>query len=83
MSEVDCTAAVASANPPPGIALTLTELAAMAVLVLGSQADAEQWLETPALGLDGRRRAVDLVSTPAGAERVRAHLVRLDHGVNA
>jgi uncharacterized protein (DUF2384 family) len=54
----------------------------MAALVLGSQADAEQWL-TPALGLDGRRKAVDLVSTPAGAETVRVHLVRMDHGVNA
>ena len=82
MSEVECTAADGSANPPPGIPMTLTELASMAALVLGSQADAEQWL-TPALGLDGRRKAVDLVSTPAGAETVRVHLVRIDHGVNA
>ena len=45
-------------------------------------AEAEQWLVTPALGLDGRK-PIDLMSTRAGGEMVKAHLTRMDYGVYA
>ncbi|RZL93729.1 MAG: DUF2384 domain-containing protein [Variovorax sp.] len=62
--------------------LSLIEITTMAEGVLGSLADAEQWLVTPAIGLDGRK-PIDLVSTRPGAEMVKAHLVRMDYGVYA
>jgi hypothetical protein len=48
--------------------------------LFGSQADAEEWLERPAMALD-QRKPIDLLSTPAGVEVVEAHLGRLEHGV--
>jgi putative toxin-antitoxin system antitoxin component (TIGR02293 family) len=48
--------------------------------VLGSQQEAEQWLERPAIGLD-RRRPIDLLATPAGVELVETFLERLEYGV--
>lgn len=62
--------------------LALIEITSLAESVLGSHAEAEQWLVTPALGLDGRK-PIDLIATRAGAEMVKAHLVRMDHGVYA
>ena len=50
--------------------------------MLGSQAEAEQWLERPAIGLD-RRRPIDLLATPAGIELVEDYLERLEYGVYA
>ena len=44
--------------------------------LLGSQAEAEQWLERPAMALD-RRKPIDLLSTPAGVETLQDHLTRL------
>ncbi|MDO8297477.1 MAG: DUF2384 domain-containing protein [Caulobacter sp.] len=58
------------------------EILAKAMEVLGSQEEAEQWLEQPAIGLD-RRRPIDLLATPAGVELVEDHLTRLEYGVYA
>lgn len=56
------------------------EILAKATAVLGSQEDAEQWLEHPAIGLD-QRRPIDLLATPAGVELVEDLLERLEYGV--
>ena len=56
------------------------EILAQATSVFGSQDDAEQWLERPAVGLD-QRRPIDLLATPAGVELVEAFLERLEYGV--
>ncbi|RUM95139.1 DUF2384 domain-containing protein [Pseudaminobacter arsenicus] len=58
------------------------EILAKATDVLGSQAEAEQWLERPAIGLD-QRRPIDLLATPAGIELVEGYLERLEYGVYA
>jgi len=56
------------------------EILAKSTQVLGSQEEAEQWLERPAVGLDGRR-PIDLLATPAGVELVEDFLERLAFGV--
>lgn len=56
------------------------EVLAKATEVFGSQRDAEQWMERPAIGLD-QRRPIDLLTTPAGAELVETFLERLEYGV--
>jgi len=56
------------------------EILAKATEVLGSQEDAEQWLESPAIGLN-RHRPIDLLETPAGVELVEAFLKRIEYGV--
>ncbi len=56
------------------------EILAKATAVLGSQDDAEQWLERPAIGLD-QRRPIDLLATPAGTRIVEDYLERLELGV--
>ncbi|MCI0599164.1 MAG: DUF2384 domain-containing protein [Beijerinckiaceae bacterium] len=56
------------------------EILAKATAVLGSQKNAEQWLERPALGLN-QRRPIDLLATPAGVEMVEDFLERLEFGV--
>jgi putative toxin-antitoxin system antitoxin component (TIGR02293 family) len=48
--------------------------------VFGSQADAEQWLVMPAMGLE-QRRPIDLISTSVGTELVEDLLVRISYGV--
>ncbi|MBX5133278.1 DUF2384 domain-containing protein [Rhizobium lentis] len=58
------------------------EILAKATDIFGSQAEAEQWLERPAVGLD-QRRPIDLLGTPAGVELVEDHLDRLEYGVYA
>lgn len=58
------------------------EILSKATDVFGSQAEAEQWLERPATGLD-QHRPIDLLGTPAGVELVEAHLERLEYGVYA
>lgn len=65
-----------------GRAWKFAEILAKATGVFGTQAEAEQWLERPALGLD-QRRPIDLLATPAGVELVEDHLERLEYGVYA
>lgn len=56
------------------------EILAKATEVLGSQEEAERWLERPAIGLD-QRRPIDLLATPAGVELVENYLIQLEYGV--
>lgn len=56
------------------------EILGRATALLGSQAEAEGWLERPAMALD-QRRPIDLLSTPVGVEAVEDHLTRLEYGV--
>lgn len=65
-----------------GRAWKFAEILAKATDVLGTQAEAEQWLERPAIGLD-QRRPIDLLGTPAGVELVEDYLQRLEYGVYA
>lgn len=58
------------------------EVLAKATEVLGSQEEAERWLERPAIGLD-QRRPIDLLATPSGLKIVEEHLDRLEYGVYA
>jgi putative toxin-antitoxin system antitoxin component (TIGR02293 family) len=65
-----------------GRAWKFAEILSKATTVLGSQNEAEQWLERPAIGLN-RRRPIDLLSTTAGAELVEQYLERIEFGVYA
>jgi len=56
------------------------EILAKATSVLGSQKEAELWLEQPAIALD-QRRPIDLLATPAGVELVEDLLERIEYGV--
>ncbi|PWC39485.1 antitoxin Xre/MbcA/ParS toxin-binding domain-containing protein [Azospirillum sp. TSO35-2] len=58
----------------------LAEILARASEVFGSQEEAEQWLERPAIGLDNNR-PLDLLDTPAGVEMVEDYLGRMASGV--
>ncbi|MGY3077989.1 putative toxin-antitoxin system antitoxin component (TIGR02293 family) [Bradyrhizobium sp. LM6.10] len=53
------------------------EVLAKATDVFGSQEEAEQWLERPAIGLD-ERRPIDLLATPAGIELVQSRLRKFE-----
>lgn len=55
-------------------------IVAKATAVLGSREAAEQWLERPAIGLDGRR-PIELLASTAGVGLVEEFLERLEHGV--
>jgi putative toxin-antitoxin system antitoxin component (TIGR02293 family) len=63
-----------------GRAWKFAEILAKATGVFGSQAEAEQWLDRPAIGLD-QHRPIDLLTTQAGLELVEEHLARLEYGV--
>ena len=63
-----------------GRAWKFAEILGRAIELFGTQAEAEQWLEQPAMALD-QRRPIDLLSTPAGVEAVEDHLTRLEYGV--
>ena len=65
-----------------GRAWKFAEILAKATDIFGTQAEAEQWLERPAVGLD-QRRPSELLGTPAGVELVEDHLDRLEYGVYA
>jgi len=58
------------------------EIFEKAVEVFGSRAEAEQFLERPALGLN-QHRPIDLLATPAGVELVETHIERIKYGVYA
>jgi putative toxin-antitoxin system antitoxin component (TIGR02293 family) len=53
---------------------------AKATDVLGDQAAAERWLDTPALALDGSK-PIELLTTPVGTEMVERLLGRIEHSV--
>jgi putative toxin-antitoxin system antitoxin component (TIGR02293 family) len=59
---------------------TFAEILAKATAVLGSQDEAERWLERPAIGLD-QRCPIDLLATPAGVRIVEEYLGRIEYGV--
>jgi putative toxin-antitoxin system antitoxin component (TIGR02293 family) len=63
-----------------GRAWKFAEILGRATELLGSQAEAEAWLERPAMALD-QRKPIDLLSTPAGVEAIEEHLTRLEYGV--
>ncbi len=63
-------------------ALRLASIAAMATDVLGTREAAEQWLTSPAIGLD-RRKPIDLLQSTDGTDLVRTLLIRMDYGVYA
>jgi putative toxin-antitoxin system antitoxin component (TIGR02293 family) len=56
------------------------EVLGRAIELFGSQPEAEEWLERPAMALE-QRRPIDLLSTPAGVESIENHLTRLEYGV--
>ena len=56
------------------------EMLAHATRVFGSQAEAEQWLDRPAVGLD-HRKPIDLLRTHPGTRLVSEYLTRIEHGV--
>ena len=63
-----------------GRAWKFAEVLAKATSVFGSQIEAEQWLERPAVGLE-QRRPIDLLATQPGVEIVETFLRRLEYGV--
>src|SRR6218665_346754 len=65
-----------------GRAWKFTEVLERARELLGSQEAAEQWLISPASGLD-QRSPIELLTSPAGAELVDDFLGRLEFGVYA
>lgn len=67
--------------PVSDATLSLIEIKSLAESVLGSSAEAEEWLDKPALALDGYK-PMALIATRAGAELVKDLLVRLDYGVS-
>jgi putative toxin-antitoxin system antitoxin component (TIGR02293 family) len=60
--------------------LDRAEILAKASAILGSQEDAERWLQTPAIGLN-RQRPIDLLANRAGAEIIENFLSQLEYGV--
>jgi putative toxin-antitoxin system antitoxin component (TIGR02293 family) len=56
------------------------EILGRAIELFCSRAEAEEWLERPAMALD-QRKPIDLLSTPAGVESIEDHLTRLEYGV--
>ncbi len=56
------------------------EILGRATDIFGSRAEAEAWLDRPAMALD-QRKPIDLLSTPAGVEMVEDHLTRIEYGV--
>ena len=56
------------------------EVLGHATRVFGSQAEAEHWLDRPAIGLD-HRKPIDLLRTHPGTHLVSEYLTRIEHGV--
>lgn len=67
--------------PVSDATLSLIEIKSLAESVLGGSAEAEEWLNKPALALDGYK-PMALIATRAGAELVKDLLIRLDYGVS-
>lgn len=66
--------------PVSDATVSLIEIKSLAESVLGSSANAEDWLNKPALALDGYK-PMELIATRSGAEMVKELLIRLDYGV--
>ncbi len=62
--------------------LRLVSVVNQATQVLGSQQAAEQWLSSPAIGLD-RRIPIDLLQSSEGTAMVKTLLSRMEYGVYA
>lgn len=58
----------------------LAETLAKATEVLGSKERAEEWMNRPATGLDGRR-PIEMLQTVQGTELVTDYLTRLEYNV--
>ena len=56
------------------------EILARATTVLGTRAEAERWLDSPAMALE-QRRPIDLLASPVGVELVEDLLGRIEYGV--
>lgn len=56
------------------------EILGRASEILGSKAEAEAWLNAPAIGLD-QRRPIDLLGTAVGVAAVEDYLTRIEYGV--
>ena len=56
------------------------EILAKATEVMGTQRDAEEWLDEPAMGLNGQK-PLDLLATAAGPELVETFLGQIEYGV--
>jgi putative toxin-antitoxin system antitoxin component (TIGR02293 family) len=63
-------------------AMRLATVTTQATAVLGSLANAEQWLTSPETSLDGHR-PIDLLQSTAGTELVKTLLGRMEYGVYA
>jgi putative toxin-antitoxin system antitoxin component (TIGR02293 family) len=63
-----------------GRAWKFAEILGRVTEAMGSQDEAERWLERPSIGLD-QRRPIDLLSTPAGVQSVEDYLTRIEYGV--
>jgi putative toxin-antitoxin system antitoxin component (TIGR02293 family) len=63
-----------------GRTLKFAEVLAKATEVFGSQQKAEEWLDSPAMGLNDQR-PIELLETPAGTELVEDFLTRLEYDV--
>ena len=63
-----------------GRAWKFAEILGRVTTLFGSQPEAEEWLQRPAIALE-QRKPIDLLSTPAGVESVEDHLTRLEYGV--
>jgi putative toxin-antitoxin system antitoxin component (TIGR02293 family) len=62
-----------------GRTLKFAEVLAKATEVFGSQQNAEEWLQRPAMGLNDRL-PIELLATPTGAKLVEDFLTRLEYG---
>lgn len=58
----------------------LAEVKALATSVFGDRHEAEQWLDRPALALNGSR-PIELMKTIQGTKAVKELLARIEHGV--
>ncbi|MCY1375391.1 putative toxin-antitoxin system antitoxin component [compost metagenome] len=61
-------------------ASSYAEVLRQAEEVFGGREAADNWLNKPALGLEGRR-PIDLLSSTEGCELVYTFLVRIEYGV--
>jgi putative toxin-antitoxin system antitoxin component (TIGR02293 family) len=63
-----------------GRAWKFAEILGRLTRMLGSQEEAEAWLERPAMALN-QQRPIDLLATSAGVEALELHLGRIEYGV--